>query len=135
MPQSSDLIADHSLLNFLKEISGRRVEDARRKSKMRQPQFAAMVGMSDRWLRELEAGNPASTLDDHVLCSFYLSLPLGHLLFPLLFAAHGMTYPNQLAYADVVDLERCCIDLVAERQSRMLVGQLTPRWRSNTSAG
>lgn len=122
------------LLGFLKEVSGKRIEEARRRRRITQSRFATQVGFSERWLREVEAGNPASTLDAHIICARYLTLPMGHVLFPLLFFAHDMAYPQQLAYGDLVDLERLCIDLIAERNLRNLTSQLTPRWWPSAGA-
>jgi hypothetical protein len=116
------------ILCFVKEVSGKRIEEARRRRRITQECFARDVGVSVRWLREVEAGNPASTLEDHLACSRFLKLPTGHILIPLLFFAHGMAFPQQLAFGDLADLERLCIDLIAERNLRKLTTQLTPRW-------
>ena len=119
---------DVPLLRFVKEVSGRRIEEARRRLKITQESCARGVGVSARWLREVEGGNPASTLDDHLRCSRYLHLSTGHILIPLMFSAHEMTFPHQLAYGDLVELERQCIDLISERNIRQITAQLTPLW-------
>ena len=119
---------DVTLLCFVKEISGKRIEEARRRARITQQIFAKQVGVSERWLREVEAGNPASKLDDHLTCSRYLRLPVGHILIPLMFLGHEMAFPRQLALGDLAELERQCIDLIAERNIRQITTELTPRW-------
>lgn len=119
---------DDALLSFVKELSGRRIEVARRRSHITQEKLARTLRMGVRWLREIEGGNPASRLDDHLLCAHKLGLSTGHILLPLLFFGHDMAFPYQLAHGDLVSLERQCIDLIAERNIRELTEQLTPRW-------
>lgn len=114
LPAMRDLFAS------LKEISGRAIERQRRRLEISQPQFAPKVGLSERWLREVEGGNPALALDDHVLCAQQLELPLGQLLFPLLYLSRGFTYPMALAHFDTTDLEVRCCELIGERNSRIL---------------
>jgi transcriptional regulator with XRE-family HTH domain len=104
----------------LKEISGRAIERVRRQRQITQSQFARDVGLSARWLREVEGGNPSSTLDDHLLCARKLGIPLGQMLFPLLYLSRGLVYPLPLSSFDTVDLERRCCDLIAERNTRIL---------------
>jgi transcriptional regulator with XRE-family HTH domain len=112
--------ADKEVLASLKEISGRAIERERRRRHMTQSGFASDVGLSVRWLRELEGGNPASTLDDHLLCARCLGIPLGQMLFPLLYLSRGLTFPLPLAHLDMIDLERRCCELIAERNTRIL---------------
>jgi DNA-binding XRE family transcriptional regulator len=119
---------DVQFLGFVKEVSGRRIEDARRSRQMTQECLAREIGVSARWLREMEGGNPASKLDDHLRCSRHLQLPTGHILIPLMFLGHEMAFPRQLVHGDFVELERQCIDLIADRSIRQITGQLTPRW-------
>ena len=119
---------DGHLLDFVKEVSGKRIEDARRRAHLTQECFAREVGLSARWLRELEGGNPASRLDDHIHCSRALRLPTGHILIPLMFLGHELSFPRHLAFADMVAVERACIDLIAERNIRQVTRELTPHW-------
>lgn len=122
------LARDETLLTFVKELSGRRIEQARRRAHITQERLARSLHMGPRWLREIESGNPASRLDDHLLCAHQLHLSTGHILLPLLFFGHHMAFPYQLALGDLVEIERQCIDLIAERKIRELTEQLTPRW-------
>ena len=119
---------DVPLLSFVKEVSGKRIEEARRRERITQQKLAREIGVSPRWLREVEGGNPASKLDDHLLCSRYLRLPTGHILIPLMFLGHEMAFPQQLALGDLIDLERRCIDLISERNISQMTSQLTPHW-------
>jgi len=129
MPQTRRSIAhDDALLAFVKELSGRRIELARRRARITQEQLARAMRMGARWLREIESGNPAARLDDHLLCAHKLGLSTGHIVLPLLFFGHDMAFPHQLAHGDLVALERQCIDLIAERNIRELTEQLTPKW-------
>jgi len=125
---------DVPLLNFVKQVSGRKIEEARKRERITQQKLAQEIGVSPRWLREVEGGNPASKLDDHLLCSRYLRLPTGHILIPLMFLGHEMAFPQVLAFGDLVDLERRCIDLIAERNINQLTSQLTPRWWPRSDA-
>lgn len=127
--ESASSSSDASLLTFVKVQSGRRIEEARRKGRISQEQLARQVGVGVRWLREIESGNPSVRLDDHLHCSRQLRLTTGHLLFPLLFVGHGMTFPPELANTDLRDIERRCIDLVAELSLARIAEHLTPPWR------
>jgi transcriptional regulator with XRE-family HTH domain len=122
---------DVALLEFVKQLSGKRIEDARKRKRLTQEQLARTVGVSVRWLREVESGNPTSRLDDHLACSTHLQLSTGHILIPLLFLGHDMRFPYQLAHGDLVDLERRCIDLIAAQNIDQLTSQLTPHWWSS----
>jgi len=81
-----------------------------------------------RWLREIEAGNPRSRLDDHLACAYRLDLSTGHILIPLLFAGQKMCFPRQLAMGDLSELERLCIEMIARRNLDHLTQALTPAW-------
>lgn len=122
-------VADAPLLSYVKEQSGRRIEKARKRGGITQSQLAGNLGMGVRWLREIEAGNPRSQLDDHLRCTYQLGLSAGHIVIPLLFYGQGMSFPEALAVGDLGDLERRCIEMIAEENIRRLTSQLTPRWR------
>lgn len=130
-PERATALPASPLLNFVKELSGRRIEQARRRNGITQAQFAREIGISMRWLREIEAGNPSSRLDDHVTCAQYLELSTGHIFLPLLFSGQQMEFPRELTYGDLNDLERQCIDLIAERNIARMKQKLTPRWWPN----
>jgi transcriptional regulator with XRE-family HTH domain len=120
-------------LAHVKEQSGRRIEEARKREGLTQRELARDLGMGVRWLREIESGNPKTRLDDHLLCAYRLGLSTGHILIPLMFFAQKMSFPRQLAIGDLRELERLCIEVIAQRNIDQLTNALTPRWRSGPS--
>lgn len=118
---------DPSVLAAIKVMSGKRIEDKRRRERITQEEFAARIGIGERWLREIESGNPKCTLDDHFRCAHELGLSTGHLWIPLLFLEHGMIFPKQLLLDDLGQLEQLCIDLIARHNLDALSSQLLPR--------
>lgn len=121
-------------LSYVKEQSGRQIEEARKKIGITQRELARNLGMGVRWLREIKSGNPKSKLDDHLRCAYRLGLSTGHILIPLLFAGQRMCFPRQLAAGDLCDLERLCVEVVAERNLSQLTNALTPRWQPSALA-
>lgn len=117
-------------LSHVKEISGRRIEEARKRSGITQSQLARELGMGVRWLREIESGNPRARLDDHLRCAYQLDISTGHILIPLLFRGQHMSYPMHLVFGDLRELERLCVEVIAERNIKYLTAELTPRWRA-----
>lgn len=126
-------VAECPLL-YVKVQSGRQIEEARKRRRLTQRDLARELGMGVRWLREIEAGNPRSRLDDHLACAYRLGLSTGHILIPLLFAGQKMSFPRQLAMGDLSDLERMCIEMIAQRNLDHLTRALTPAWASSTTA-
>jgi transcriptional regulator with XRE-family HTH domain len=116
-------------LSYVKEQSGRQIEEARKREGITQRELARELGMGVRWLREIESGNPKSKLDDHLRCTFRLGISSGHILIPLLFASQRMSFPQQLATGDLRELERLCVEVIADRNLRLLTSALTPQWR------
>ncbi|MDF0490258.1 helix-turn-helix domain-containing protein [Sphingomonas sp. H39-1-10] len=125
-------VAESPLL-YVKVQSGRQIEEARKKRRLTQRDLARELGMGVRWLREIEAGNPRSRLDDHLVCAYRLELSTGHILIPLLFAGQKMCFPRQLAMGDLSDLERLCIEMIAQRNLAHLTQALTPAWTSHSA--
>lgn len=103
------------LLDQLKIISGRRIEDARRSKHLTQKQLARLAGFSVRWIRDIETGSPSVKLDDHLQCALTLRLAPSYIFLPLLFRVHRKTLPADLAPDELADLDRRCIDLVSRR--------------------
>ncbi|CAM5610399.1 helix-turn-helix domain-containing protein [Sphingobium scionense] len=120
-------VAESPIL-YVKVQSGRQIEEARKKRRLTQRDLARELGMGVRWLREIEAGNPRARLDDHLLCAYRLGLSTGHILIPLLFAGQRMNFPRQLATGDLSDLERMCIEMIAQQKLDHLTRALTPAW-------
>ena len=104
-----------TLLNQLKEISGRRIEGERRRRFLTQRQFALRARISVRWLREIESGSPAVKLDDHLRCAAVLGVAPSYIFLPLLFQAHGKRLPIDVLHFDLLDVELRCMKLIARR--------------------
>jgi transcriptional regulator with XRE-family HTH domain len=102
-------------IDRLKVISGRRIEDERRRRRLTQRQFARRTGLSTRWLREIEAGNPAVRLDDHLRCANALAIAPTYIFLPLLYQTYGRACPVNLAIADLSDIEQRFIALISRR--------------------
>ena len=65
---------DESSLAEIKQMSGRRIEDERRRQGLTQPHLARRAGLSVSWIREIESGNPRTKIDDHLRCAAALGL-------------------------------------------------------------
>lgn len=124
-------VAESPIL-YVKVQSGRQIEEARKKRRLTQRDLARELGMGVRWLREIEAGNPRSRLDDHLVCAYILGLSTGHIIIPLLFAGQKMCFPQQLATGDLSELERMCIEMISQRNLDHLTRALTPSWANGT---
>ena len=113
---------DAPIFSLIKEISGKRLEERRRRNRITQKQLAQAVGRSVRWLREIEGGNPKSKLDDHFLCAHRLGLSTSHILIALLFVEHQMTIPKELLLdEDLSELEWGCIALISEHHDSAII--------------
>ena len=124
--QSKHFPNDEAMLVLVKEMSGKRIETRRKQERITQEKFASDVGIGVRWLREIEAGNPKSRIDDHFRCAHRLGLSTGHILIPLLFMEYDMIFPRHLLLDDLSDLERRCIDVIAEHKLDSLARQMRP---------
>lgn len=107
-----------ALLKQLKEVSGRRIEGERRRRFLTQRQFATLVRMSVRWVREIESGNPVVKMDDHLRCAAALELAPSYIFLPLLYHSHGRLLPIDVLHMDLVDVERRYMRLIARRTER-----------------
>ncbi len=107
------------MLDELKEISGRRIEDERRRRRMTQRQFAPKAGISVRWLREIESGNPVVKFDDHLRCACALNMAPTYIFLPLLYQSYGRSLPVNFAAIDLVDFERRCLTMIARRRTEL----------------
>lgn len=122
------IAADFTGFRLVKRISGDRIKEERRRRNIKQPEFADAVGVSLRWLREIESGNPAARLDDHLVATIRLGMPASNILFPVLFMAQRMPVPRLLLHADLEEVERACIDLVAQAAIKSVTEELKPGW-------
>lgn len=103
-----------SILNLAKELSGRRIEQNRKRQRVTQTQLAGDTGIGVRWLREIEGGNPKSRIDDHLICASRLGISSGQIVIPMLIMEHDMAYPYRLLQGDMVALERRCIEAISD---------------------
>lgn len=108
---------DDSIIDRLKVISGRRIEDERRRRRLTQRQFARRIELSVRWLREIEAGNPVVKLDDHLRCADELHIAPTYIFLPLLYRTYGQTCPINVAVADLSDIEKRYLALIGRRKT------------------
>ncbi len=110
------------------------IRDERRRRHITQDEFARALNISGRWMREIEAGNPASRLDDHLHAAMLLRLPTAHISLAILFVASGMPVPRHILHADTGHLERECVDLIASGSIKSLTSELTPHWWAESNA-
>jgi transcriptional regulator with XRE-family HTH domain len=98
--QSTSPSDDGEIFALVKMLSGKRIEQRRRRDGISQGQLAAAIGRSDRWIREMEAGIPTSTIEDHVRCAHWLGMSTIHIFIPLLCMEHGVPIPQELLTLD-----------------------------------
>jgi len=133
MSQAEELIAaDFTGFKLVKKVSGDRIRDERKRRNVKQADLADGIGVSLRWLREIEAGNPAARLDDHLMATIRLGLPASNILFPVLFISQRMPVPRMLLHTDLEGVERACIDLVAQSAIKTMTEELKPGWWEST---
>lgn len=97
---------DASSLAEIKQMSGRRIEDERRREGLTQSHLAKRVGLGVSWIREIESGNPRTRIDDHLRCCAALQISPSYIFIPLLFMAHGLPCAPQLLAGNLRELER-----------------------------
>lgn len=119
-----------SLLDQIKHISGRRIEDARRHRRLTQTQFARQAGLSVRWLREIESGSPSVKLDDHIECALALGIAPTYIFIPLICHVFGRPLPPTFDQADGAGCERLLVDLISAGRIDLAAGHEPARSRS-----
>lgn len=120
---STVIISHDAMLRQIKVISGRRIEGERRRRFLTQRQFSTQAGISVRWLREIESGNPGVKLDDHLTCASVLGLAPSYIFLPVLCQTHGKRFSIDQLNVDLADFERSCLQLLARRTHRQRVLQ------------
>jgi transcriptional regulator with XRE-family HTH domain len=120
------LLPDPERLGQIKHLSGRIIEERRKHMRMTQGKLASKVGIGVRWLREIEAGNPKSTIENHLRCAFALGLGASHLFVPLVFMENQMKFPLALLLDDPTDLDRRCIECIGDFYVESVTRQLRP---------
>lgn len=108
----------YASIECLKEFSGRRIESERRRRHLSQKHFARRIGMSVRWLREIESGNPAVKLDDHLRCAEALHLAPAFVLLPLLDPDYNRLAPSDAATSELAHIENLFWILVGRQAGR-----------------
>lgn len=127
MPQDSiGQMVGPERLNQIKLLSGRIIEERRRHARVTQNELAERAGIGVRWLREIEGGNPRSTIENHFKCAFALGLGASHLLIPLMFMENDMKFPLNLLLDDPSDLDRRCIETIGDFYVEAVARQLRP---------
>lgn len=117
--QSRSAFDDAEIFALIKIISGKRIEQRRRRNSISQAQLALAIGRSERWIREMEAGIPTSTIEDHVRCAHWLGMSTAHILVPLLCMEHGIPAPRELlALDDLWSVESACLEIIATEQHK-----------------
>jgi DNA-binding XRE family transcriptional regulator len=116
MPFHGLQFKDHdSVFALIKEISGKRIEEQRHQHRVTQRELAQAVDGSERWLREIEGGNPKSRIDDHIMCAHRLGLSTFPVRIPLLFMENHMSVPTELLLDEgLLELEKRCLAIIAE---------------------
>lgn len=121
---------DASSLAEIKQMSGRRIEDERRRQGLTQPKLAKRAGLSVSWIREIESGNPSTKIDDHLRCSAALGMPPSGILLPLLFRAHGLPFLPQFLAGNLHELERHWLEFIINHNIADMRRMLLPRDQS-----
>lgn len=112
---------DCELLTWIKELSGRLIERRRRRDRISQKHLAQIIGRSERWLREIEAGVASSNLEDHIRCAHSLQMATPHLFIPMLAMEHNMAISRDLLMQDDLwDMEEDMLAIVNRYQERVL---------------
>jgi len=124
--RSKALVHDTERLGQIKLLSGKIIEERRKHVRMTQAQLAAKIGIGVRWLREIEAGNPKSTMENHLRCAFALGLAASHLFIPLVFMENGMKFPLELLLEDPAGLEKRCIASIGDFYIESITRKLRP---------
>ncbi|AZI37798.1 hypothetical protein NT2_06_00710 [Caenibius tardaugens NBRC 16725] len=121
---------DASTLAEIKQMSGRRIEDGRRREGLTQSKLAKRVGLGVSWVREIESGNPRTRIDDHLRCSAALRISPSYIFIPLLFMAHGLQFAPQLLAGNLYELERHWLQFIIDQNiadmRRILTGDSGP---------
>lgn len=105
---------DASSLAEIKQMSGRRIEDGRKREGLTQSTLATRVGLGVSWIREIESGNPKTKIDDHLRCSVALRISPSYIFIPLLFMAHGLQFAPQLLAGNLHELERHWLEFIVD---------------------
>lgn len=105
---------DASSLAEIKQMSGRRIEDERRREGLTQSKLGERVGLGVSWIREIESGNPKTRIDDHLRCAAALRISPSYIFLPMLFRTHGLPFSPQLLAGNLHDVERQWLEFIVD---------------------
>jgi len=105
---------DPDQLDTIKVLSGRVIEERRKRLRMTQGQLASKVGVGVRWLREIESGNPRSTMENHLRCAFALGMSASHFFIPVLFSEHDIKFPLDILVEDPAAIKQRCLECIGD---------------------
>lgn len=125
-PQSVSCSYGVAVMAEIKTISGWCIEALRKRHGITQRDLASRVGIAERWLREIEGGNPKSSFDDHIRCACAVGLTPSYLLIPLIFMARRMSFPRELLLDNLPEMETRCIATLASFSHERLGRQFQP---------
>jgi transcriptional regulator with XRE-family HTH domain len=117
---------DASSLAEIKQMSGRRIEDERRREGLTQSRLAERVGLGVSWIREIESGNPKTRIDDHLRCGAALRISPSFIFLPMLFMAHDLAFSPQLLAGNLHEIERQWLEFIVNQHidgMRRLLGR------------
>ncbi len=117
------------LVDRIKLISGWCIEQRRKRESLTQADLATRVGIGTRWLREIEGGNPKTTIDDHLRCAAGLGLTTGYVLILMMFLERDIDFPRELLLDDLPALEERCIESITAFSVSSLARRLSPTAR------
>lgn len=116
-------IGNETRLAEIKQISGWCLEQRRGQLHIKQEVVASDAGLTSRWVREIEAGNPKAKLDDHFKCAAALDLSAGYMMIPMLFMERNAEFPRELLLPRLAALEERCVGAISDE----IVGGLRQR--------
>lgn len=107
-------IGNETRLAEIKQISGWYLEQRRGQLHIKQEVVASDAGLTSRWVREIEAGNPKAKLDDHLKCAAALDLAAGYMMIPMLFMERNAEFPRELLLPRLTALEERCVGAISD---------------------
>lgn len=118
--------ADLSALKDIKRWAGDRARQERKTRSITQIQLADNMGVSLRWLREIEAGAAMTRIEDHISAALRLGLSTGHIALPILYMGQQARFPRQLIHGDLAGIERTCMEAISDMAISALKRDLSP---------
>lgn len=117
---------DMSALKEIKKTAGELIRHERKRRHITQLQLAGKMGVSLRWLREIEAGAPVTRIEDHLNAALRLGLSTGHIALPILYMGQRRRFPQQLIHGDLQAIERVCLQAISDIAITSLKRDLSP---------